>query len=153
MVVRWARCVVVGLIALVVSVGATGGQGVDDLAALRGRVRQLESQGKYIEALPVAEQYVALARQRHGEEHAEFSIAIAWLASLYNTQGRYAEAEPLLRRALTIEEKSSGPDHPRVANALNNLALLLQSTNRLSEAESLMRRALAIDEKSLGEVH
>ena len=57
---------------------------------------RLHSQGKYAEAVPLAERYVALARQKHGEEHAEFAAANAWLAIVYRAQGRYAEAMLLL---------------------------------------------------------
>ncbi len=35
----------------------------DDLAALRSRVSQLHAQGKYAEAIPIAERYVAAARK------------------------------------------------------------------------------------------
>ena len=76
------------------------------------QVSRLHSQGKYAEAVPLAERYVALARQKHGEEHTEFATAISWLAGLYRAQGRYAEAEPLYKRALAIREKALGPDHP-----------------------------------------
>jgi hypothetical protein len=39
-------------------------QGADDLAALRGQVNRLYSQGKYAEAIPIAERYIVLAKQR-----------------------------------------------------------------------------------------
>ena len=54
---------------------------------------------------------MALARQKHGEDHAEFAIAISWLAPVYQAQGRYAEAEPLYQRALTIAEKTLASDN------------------------------------------
>ena len=82
--VRWLRCAVVltGLAALVAGIGPMGAQaqGGEDLAALHAQVRQLHGQGKYAEAITIAERYVALARQKHGEEHTEFAIAISWLA-------------------------------------------------------------------------
>ena len=123
------------------------------LVTLRKQVRQLYQAGKYIDAIPVAERYVVLARQRYGEEQTGFATAITWLGLLNRSQGRYAEAEPLMRRALAIYEKSSGSEHPSVATALDNLAGLLKETNRLTEAEPLYRRALAIREKALGPDH
>jgi hypothetical protein len=93
-------------------------QGVDELASLRTQVDQLYSHGKYAEATPIAERYVASARQKHGDNHIEYATAIAWLAQ---AQGRYAEAEPLDKRALAIREKALGPEHPNVAADLNNL--------------------------------
>jgi hypothetical protein len=58
-------------------------QATDDLATLRDQVSQLQRQGKYVEAVPIAERYVFLARERHGEGHLEYGTAIAWLASIY----------------------------------------------------------------------
>jgi CHAT domain-containing protein/tetratricopeptide (TPR) repeat protein len=154
MAVRWVRCALV-LIALVASMGSTGvqAQGVDDLTDLRGQVSQLHSQGKYAEAIPIAQRYVALARQKHGEEHTEYATAIAWLGFVYKAQGRYAEAEPLYKRCLAIREKTLGPDHPEVGSALNNLAALYRAQGRALEAVSLYERALAIAEKAFGPHH
>ena len=41
--------------------GGAQAQGANELAALRGQVVSLHSQGKYFEALAIAERYVALA--------------------------------------------------------------------------------------------
>jgi tetratricopeptide (TPR) repeat protein len=128
-------------------------QGTDDLAALRAQVTQLKSQGKSPEAVPIAERYVSLARQRYGDDHAEYATAIGWLASVYRAQGRYADAEPLYKRALVITEKVLGPDHRNVGGSLNNLAELYRAQDRYADAEPLYKRALAIAEKVLGPDH
>jgi tetratricopeptide (TPR) repeat protein len=128
-------------------------QRANDLPALREQVRQLHSQGKYTEAIPLAERYVALARRKHGENHTEFATAISWLAFVYDAQGRYGDAEPLYKRALAIREKALGPGHPSVGTCLNNLAVLYREEGRYGEAEPLYKRALAIDEKALGPDH
>jgi hypothetical protein len=57
----------------------------DELAPLRGQVSELYREGKY-EAIPLAEQYAAIARLRHGKGHPEFESAIALLASAYYAQ-------------------------------------------------------------------
>ena len=61
---RWLRCGVVltGLVALGAGIGPMGAQaqGGDDLAALSAQVNELHGQGKYTEAMPIAERYVAL---------------------------------------------------------------------------------------------
>jgi tetratricopeptide (TPR) repeat protein/CHAT domain-containing protein len=149
----WRAIAIMGLVAVVASTGPTGtqAQGADDLAALRTQVRQLYNEGKYAAAIPIAERYVALARQKHGEDHIEFATAISWLAGLYeHGQGRYAEAEALLKRAIAINEKVLGRDHPDVADALNNLAVLYRVQGRYADAEPLYKRSLAIREKALG---
>jgi tetratricopeptide (TPR) repeat protein len=101
----------------------TRAQGTDELASLRTQVSQLHSQGKYAEAIPIAERYVALARRKHGDNHNEYATAIAWLAYVYKAQGRYADAEPLFKRSLAISEKAFGAEHPAIATARNVNAL------------------------------
>src|SRR6516165_455674 len=102
-------------------------QGANEFASLRTQVSQLYSQGKYAEAAPIAERYVALAREKHGDSHIDYAEAIAWLAYVYQAQGRYPEAEPLYKHALAIVEKALGTEHPNVATTLNNLAMLYQA--------------------------
>jgi len=119
---RW-----IALIALVAALATTGAQHAraqsgDQLADLRAQVSRLYDQGKYADAVAVAERYVALARQKHGQDHREYATAISWLANVYQAQGRYAEAEPLHKRSLAIAEKALDPDHPAVGTRLNNLA-------------------------------
>ena len=126
MTVCWVRCAVVliGLLGLVTAIGPFGAraQGADDLAALRDQVSQLHGQGRYAEAAPVAERYVALARQKHGEGDPEFATAVYWVAKLHGEHGRYAEAESLFKRALAIVEEKLGPDHAQVGDILSHLA-------------------------------
>jgi tetratricopeptide (TPR) repeat protein len=139
------------IVAVVVSNGSREmhAQGIDDLVRLRTQVSQLYSQGKYTEAIPIAERYVALARQKHGDNHSEYATAIVWLASVYMGQGRYPEAEPLYNRSLAIREKALGPGHPDVAESLKNLAELYRFQGRYAEIEPPLKRAVAIDEKAL----
>jgi tetratricopeptide (TPR) repeat protein len=148
----WGAVALIAFVALIASGGPIGAQaqGGDDLAALRAEVIQHYSQGKYADAIPIAERYVVSARQKHGEEHEEFATAISWLANVYQAEGRYAEAEPLIKRAIAIYEKALGPEHPEVAIALNNLAELYRAEGRYPKAEPLYKRALTILEKALG---
>jgi tetratricopeptide (TPR) repeat protein len=140
------------LVALFAAAGVRA-QATDELSGLRGEVSRLYGQSKYAEAMPIAERYVAVARQKHGEEHTEFATAVSWLALLYEAQGRYGEAEPLYQRSLAIREKALGPDHPDVGSSLNNLANVYRKRGRYPEAEPLYNRALAITEKALGPDH
>jgi len=147
-----ARLVLVALLATVGPMHARAQSG-DELADLRAQVSQLYDHGKYAEATGLAERYVSLARQRHGEEHPEFANAISWLGRLYEAQGRYDEAEPLLKRALAIRETALGSDHSDVGTSLSSLAGLYHSQGRDDEAESLLKRALAIAERTFGPDH
>ena len=135
--VQWlvARLVLVALLATVGPIHARGQNG-DQLTDLRAQVSRLYEQGKYADALTVAERYVDLAHQKQGQDHTEYATAISWLAYVYRAQRRYSEAEPLLKRALAITEMALGADHhPWVGTSLNSLAVLYRAQDRYSEAE------------------
>jgi len=142
-----------GLVCAVLLASAARAQGPDDLTQLFAEVGRLHGQGKFAEAVPIAERAVALARERHGEEHAELGSALGWLAIVYQGQGRFGEAERLHTRSLAIREKALGPDHPNVGAALHNLAVLYREQGRHADAEPLLRRSLAIAEKERGPEH
>jgi CHAT domain-containing protein/tetratricopeptide (TPR) repeat protein len=143
----------IGLVWGIVLAGVADTQGDDELARLRSEVSRLHGQGKYTDAASVAERYVALARQKHGEEHAEIAAALNWLGAVYQDQGRHTEAEPPYKTSLAIYERALGPEHPDVATALNNLASLYMDEGRYAEAEPLHKRSLAIRERALGPEH
>ena len=136
------------------------GSAVLPLAAQQGRwqelneqVRTLYGQGKYAEAVTVAQEALRVAEATFGIEHPNVATSLNNLAVVCRDQGKYAEAEPLFRRALAILEKALGPEHPDVATSLNNLAGLYEDQGKYAEAEPLYRRALAIREKALGPEH
>jgi esterase/lipase superfamily enzyme/Tfp pilus assembly protein PilF len=122
-------------------------QGAEGFEELESRLAQLFRSAQYSDAMPVAQEYVARARERHGEMHPVYATAISWLARVHRDQGRYAEALPYFEQALAIDEKALGPEHPNVGRDLNNIALLFTKTARYAEAEPLYRRAIDIAEK------
>jgi len=124
-----------------------------DLKVLNDEVAKLTSARKYAEATAAAEKYVNAARQRLGETHNEFAVALSWRARLYREQGQFADAEPLYKRALAITEKALGPDHLEVSGRLNSLALMYDDAGRTADAEPLYKRSLEIAEKALGPDH
>ena len=119
---------------------------------LNTQALQLYNQGKYSEAIPLAEQALAI-RQRILDDHPHTATSLNNLAGLYSSMGRYSEAEPLYVRSLSIIEQQLGADHPDTATSLNNLAHLYSSMGRYSEAEPLYVRSLSISEQQLGADH
>lgn len=113
----------------------------------------LSAQGRYGEALPVAEKALRLAENEFGTSDPTYAIVLNNLAENYRSQGFYAAAEPLYRRALIIVEAASGPQGPDVAGILNNMALSYADQGRYAEAEPIFVRALTIKERALGEGH
>jgi CHAT domain-containing protein/tetratricopeptide (TPR) repeat protein len=120
---------------------------------LDARVEQLYEQGKYNEALPVAEEALRVAEATFGAEHLNTATALSRLGWTYSALGKYDEAEPLYKRILAIGEESNVPDHPYLASILDNLAVLYIKKGKYAEAEPLFKRILAIDEKSKGPDH
>jgi CHAT domain-containing protein len=120
---------------------------------LTRQVIQLYQQGKYNEAIPLAEQALAIRKQQLGDNHPDTATSLNNLAGLYESQGRYSEAEPLYKQALAIRKQQLGDNHPDTASSLNNLAGLYESQGRYSEAEPLYNRSLAIRKQQLGDNH
>ena len=116
------------------------------------QVVQLYQQGRYEEAIAVAQQVLAIRESILGD-HPDTATSLNNLARLYQAMGRYGEAEPLFQRSLSIIETQLGADHPNTATSLNNLAALYDSQGRYSEAEPLYKRSLLIREQQLGADH
>mgnify|MGYP001076611297 CR=1 FL=1 len=65
----------------------------DDVSALLERVEALYDQGKYEEAIPLAERTLSL-------DHPSVATGFNNLAEFYRIQGRYIDAELLYERAV-----------------------------------------------------
>ncbi|MBD2115165.1 MULTISPECIES: tetratricopeptide repeat protein [Cyanophyceae] len=128
-------------------------QALEPANQLNQRVTELYQAGRYGEAIPRAEEALAINEQALGPDHPDTATSLNNLAMLYRSQGRYGEAEPLLQRALAINEQALGPDHPSTATSLNNLAELYWSQGRYGEAEPLYQHALEIREQAFGPDH
>jgi tetratricopeptide (TPR) repeat protein len=118
---------------------------VDEAAALNQQVLQLYSQGRYSEAIPLAQRALTIREKALGADHPDVAVSLNNLA--------VADAKQSHKRALTIREKALGPNHPDVALSLNNLAGIDQAQGRYAEAEPLYKRSLAIREKALSPDH
>jgi len=120
---------------------------------LNRQVVRLYGEGRYAEAVTLAERALALREKVFGPEHPSVAHALSNLATLYKAQFDYVRAEPLLRRALVVYEKALGPQSPDVTLTLNNLAVLYGETGDYARAEPLYQRALAIRERVRGPDH
>ena len=127
--------------------------GINEATALDQQVIQHYHQGRYSEAIPLAQRALTFRETALGPDHPDVALSLNNLAELYRVQGRYADAEPLFKRSLAIREKAFGPDHPDVALSLYYLAWLYQSQGRYADAVPLYKRALAIKEKMVGTNH
>ena len=124
-------------------------QGLEQAAQLNQQVTNLYQAGRYGEAIPLAEEALAIYEQALGPDHLGTATSLNNLAFLYRSQGRYTEAEPLYLSALEITEQALGPDHPDTAQSLNNLAVLYYAQGQLQPTLTYLSRGLAIEETVL----
>jgi CHAT domain-containing protein/tetratricopeptide (TPR) repeat protein len=113
----------------------------DELETLEARIPQLMIEGKWGEAVTLAERLTELVRAQKGEDHLDTARSLVTLAGLYNIQRRLTEAEPLLKRALAIREKALGPSHPDTVAILGILGPVYRALGRVADAELLEKRA------------
>lgn len=117
---------------------------------LMRKIDRLQDEGKYADAVPIAEEAIKVAESSFGLTHVNVATSLDKLALLFFALNKYSEAETLARWALDVKEKSLDPDHPDVANSLLSVASYCRHSNKAAEAEPFLRRALIIKEKSLG---
>ncbi|MER0204859.1 MAG: tetratricopeptide repeat protein, partial [Nitrosomonas sp.] len=110
-------------------------------------------QGRYTEALSLAQQALEVAEKTLGPEHPDTATSLLAIGLLYDELGELDKVEPFYQRALSIREKALDPEHPDMAQSLHNLASLYDAQGQYTKAELLFERALAIREKVLGPEH
>ncbi len=111
---------------------------------------KLSKDGKYAEALPFAERYLAEMKSRYGENHAKYATALDNLASRYREQNRRTDAEPLLKQALAIRERVLGSGHTLTLITLVQLGQLYTGLRQEKQAELFLKQALDGFEQELG---
>lgn len=144
-----ARTALAVLIAI--SCPALGQQ--DELASLNARFNELASQGKAVEALPVAQNIAELTAARFGAEGDQHAGALLRVAQVSRALGRYREAVAALEQAHRIIERLGGADELPGSMIQNELGLNLRALDRFDEAEQYYKRSLATREKKLGADH
>jgi len=163
---RWRKCrrrLLLGALTWVFTT-ASGGAGsplkkvldevrLQEADELKQGYERLYLEGKYNEAITLAQRACVILGKEHGRKSVEVAGCLNDLGVLYKTQGVYEKAGPLFQRALAILEKALGPEHPDVATSLINLAGQYRDQGSYEEAELLYERALAIREKVLGPGH
>ena len=154
-----SRCLWVGVAILVLS-GVASATAADPSAeqiaawqTLNQRVVQAYQAGRVSDAVPLAQQAVALAKSSFGPRDPRTLTSMNNLAEVLQDQGRFGEAEPLLRETLQLRREVLGPRHPDTLTSTNNLALVLADQGRYGEAEPLYRETLRLYREVLGPRH
>lgn len=124
---------------------------VDEASAIDEQVIQFYRQGKFTEALPLAERSLQIRERSLGRNHAYVADSLGNLGGLHLAMGQYAKAKSLFLRALEISRKAFGENNRECAVPLNNLAAACIETGEFVTAESLFLQALDIEKKVSGE--
>ena len=84
----------------------------DEAATLAARAAALQQAGKYSEAIPLAQQVLAIREKQLGPNHPDVAESLAKLGRLYLQQGRNADAESVLSRARRFSSKHGVTTNP-----------------------------------------
>ena len=125
----------------------------EDAKALDEQIKQLTSEGKYEEALPLARLALAIRERKRGPDHPATAGSLMRLGRILEHTRRYYRAIPQYKRALVIREKALKPDDPDIANTMNHLARAYLNVGFYSQALPLAQQALQMREKTLGPDH
>jgi tetratricopeptide (TPR) repeat protein len=143
----------------------------ESFVQLNTQVVDLYEQGRYQEALPVAQHALELS-QHHLHDDAAIVQSLNNLAGLYQAmedyvhavplfqhivvglyeQGRYQEALPVAQHAHELSQHHLHDD-AAIVQSLNNLAGLYQAMEDYAQAVPLFQQALAIRRTALGDQH
>jgi CHAT domain-containing protein/tetratricopeptide (TPR) repeat protein len=126
---------------------------MEQIDRLMVQVAQLSEEGRYQQALPVAQHICDLTHRVAEAQHPDFAASLTILAGCCRAMGNHVAALPLYRQALEITRAALGEDHPDFARSLINLAGLYQDRGDFAAAEPLYRQALEVTRAALGEDH
>lgn len=126
---------------------------LEEADVLVSKIKQLNQEGRYREAIPVAKRALQIREKLLGADDPSTAVTRNNLAELYRATGEYAEAETLYQHALAVFIAKFGPHDVRTTIPLGNLGMLYQMTGAMKKAEPLLEQVVAIREKSLGREH
>jgi TonB family protein len=117
---------------------------------LNASVVKFYNEGKYDEALPLAQRVLELREKAHGPGHLLVAFALKNLASIHVEKNDSGEAEKLYRRALEILEKHGKPQASAASDVAVQLGILKFRARDYGEAEALFERGVALKEQAVG---
>jgi CHAT domain-containing protein/tetratricopeptide (TPR) repeat protein len=105
-------------------------------------------QGRFDEAIHMAEEACDLARRTWGQDNEHFASALITLLIGLAYADRISEAMEVAPLAVDLARKHYGDDDPEFANVLNTVAYLHKTQDEFDEARRLYHAAAAIWEHS-----
>lgn len=99
----------------------------DEAQSLSDTIAQLYRDGRYKEALPLAQRVLEIREKTLGEQHPLVTNALNNLAVLYQSANEAKKAEPLFERILTLRERGQGPSSAATLASLESYLCLVGS--------------------------
>jgi TonB family protein len=118
-----------------------------EVERLNAQVVALSKEGKYAEALPLAERVLELREKELGRRHPLVGVALLNLAAVNRNLGKLEAAKEFYQRAVTASEEGGDESAKLLISALEGLIHLESYIPRLIE---LNTRSLALKEKAYG---
>jgi Tetratricopeptide repeat len=157
-------CVFIAIILGLILSSAPAFAQVSYWRVLKTYASELSADGRYEEAVPIAEKAARVASETFGREHDSTLETNDLLVDLYGFAGMTDKATALTektkqirfakaRKSLVTTEKRYGSRHPKVAGKLGNLARNLKEEKEISVAEKLHLEALEITGAAKGKNH
>ncbi|MEZ6128052.1 MAG: CHAT domain-containing tetratricopeptide repeat protein [Planctomycetaceae bacterium] len=120
---------------------------------LNSQVIQLYSEGKYREAIPVAQRVLKIWETELGPLHSDVAAAYSNLGELHRQLNDFKAAKPLHERSLKIRERVFGQNHADTALSATYVAMVNEAIGDYPTAEKHYQQALKIREAVFGPDH
>ncbi|MBX7222092.1 MAG: CHAT domain-containing protein [Blastocatellia bacterium] len=120
---------------------------------LQAQAENLLREGKYDEALQLANQALKLAEQAASPDDTVTADSLFLVGRLHRITGDYGKAMTFSERALTLREKMLEANHPKLADSLNEMGILWDRKGEYAKGIGYLERALPIYEKTFGPDH
>jgi len=144
-------CALVALTFCASAPAALAGQTLlDEANALNAQVVRLHTQGRYREAIPLAQRDLAIRERILGPAHPALTPSLFNLAELYSKTADDLHAAPLYRRVLDLQVKTLGPEHQTTIFTMNQLGVVYMELGEYAKAEPLLQRVLQHSERIHG---
>jgi len=124
-----------------------------DVLSLSLRAEELRRKDRQAEALPLAQEALAMRRAALGTGHPQTVPDLCFLARICADLGHYAEAETLFEQAMAIRENQGNAAPQDTWDIFADLAAVYRQMAHFGKSDSLFRRALAVAEAGLGRDH
>jgi len=120
---------------------------------LNSQVIKLYQEGKYREAIPIAQRVQGIWETQLGPLHPDVAFAYSNLGEMHRQLSNYAAAKPLHERALKIRERVHGQNHADTALSATYVAMVNEALQDYESAEKYYQQALTIREAVFGPDH